>query len=181
MVNFVQDGDTLTVTAPYAAVSGSGVMVGTIFGVAADDIASGALGEIVTEGVFDMAKAAGVVAVGDQVYWDNTAKVVTTVAAGNKRVGISILSVLSGGATARVKLDEANVIRSFQSIEQTGTGSVQNVAHGLGTVPTIVIVYPTDLTPATTGAYVVTLGAHTSTNVALTVTASKKFIVVAFA
>lgn len=68
----------------------------------------------------------------------------------------------------------------FKSTEQTGTGSAQNIAHGLGVTPGLVIVYPTDTNVATTGQYVVTEGSHTSTNVVVTVTSGKKFRVVAF-
>jgi len=71
-------------------------------------------------------------------------------------------------------------VKVFVSTEQTGTGSAQNVAHGLGVTPTQVFVAPTDLTPATVGSYAVTEGTHTSTNVVVTVTASKKFKVMAF-
>jgi len=66
----------------------------------------------------------------------------------------------------------------FKSTEQTGTGSAQNIAHGLGVTPGLVMVYPTD---TTTGEYVVTEGSHTSTNVVVTVTTGKKYRVVAFA
>jgi len=68
----------------------------------------------------------------------------------------------------------------FKSAEQTGTGSAQNVAHGLVTVPGLVLVYPTDTAPATAGAYTMAEGTHTATNVVVTVTTGKKFIVVAF-
>lgn len=68
----------------------------------------------------------------------------------------------------------------FISTEQTGTGSAQNIAHGLGVVPSKVFVAPTDLTPATVGQYVVTEGTHTTTNVVVTVTTSKKFKVIAW-
>lgn len=69
----------------------------------------------------------------------------------------------------------------FVSTEQTGTGASQNIAHGLGAVPRMIIVTPTDLTPATVGSYSVVEGAHTSTNVVVTVTSGKKFKVLAFA
>lgn len=69
----------------------------------------------------------------------------------------------------------------FVSTEQTGTGSAQNVAHGLGATPSKVLIVPTDLTPATVGSYVATEGSHTSTNVVVTVTTSKKFKVFAWA
>ena len=181
MFNFVQDGDTIAVVAPYTVVSGAGLQSGALFGVACDDITSGATGQIKKRGVFDLAKATGAVAVGDQINWDDSAKVVTTVTAGNKRIGVAIAAALSADTTARVLLDEGNNPRTFQSAEQTGTGSAQNVAHGMAVVPRLVIVYPTDTSVATTGVYVVTLGTHTTTNVVVTVTTSKKFIVVAFA
>ena len=80
-----------------------------------------------------------------------------------------------------MKLDQSNAPRIFKSSEQTGTGSAQNVAHGLGETPAFIIVYPSDLAPATTGSFTLTEGTHTSTNVVVTVTTSKKFFVVAFA
>jgi hypothetical protein len=80
---------------------------------------------------------------------------------------------------ATVPLSTAGAV--FVSAEQTGTGSAQNVAHGLGVIPRFVLVVPTDLTPATVGSYVVTEGTHTTTNVVVTVTTSKKFKVLAFA
>lgn len=68
----------------------------------------------------------------------------------------------------------------FVSAEQTGNGGAQSIAHGLAAVPRVVLVVPTDLTPATVGQYVVTEGTHTTTNVVVTVTTSKKYKVVAF-
>jgi hypothetical protein len=81
-------------------------------------------------------------------------------------------------ANGSVTVAKMNV---FKSTEQTGTGSAQNIAHGLGTTPSLVLVYPTDTNVATTGAYVITEGSHTSTNVVVTVTTGKKYRVVAFA
>lgn len=69
----------------------------------------------------------------------------------------------------------------FKSTEQTGNGSAQNVAHGLGVAPGLVIVYPTDTSPATAGDFAMTEGAHTSTNVIVTVTSGKKYKVIAIA
>lgn len=68
------------------------------------------------------------------------------------------------------------------SAEQTGTGSAQNVAHGLGVAPSLVLVVPTEH-PGTpdTGAFDIAEGTHTSTNVVVTVTANVKFKVLAFA
>jgi predicted RecA/RadA family phage recombinase len=181
MVNFVQTGDTIAITAPYTVTSGGGVQIGGLFGVATDDITSGAAGQIKMSGVFDIVKASGAWVVGDNIYWDNTNKFVTTTAAANKRVGVAVAAAGSGDATGRVRLDASNEPRMFVSSEQTGTGSAQNVAHGLGVAPAFVFITYTDLTPATAGSVNVTYGTHTSTNVVVTVTSGKKFLVVAFA
>lgn len=69
----------------------------------------------------------------------------------------------------------------FVSAEQTGTGSEQNVAHGLGATPSAVFVAPTDTAPATAGDYTVSEGTHDGTNVKVTVTTGKKFKVLAWA
>lgn len=69
----------------------------------------------------------------------------------------------------------------FVSAETTGTGSAQNIAHTLGVVPRYVLVAPTDLTPATVGSYSLVEGTHTSSNIVVTATLSKKFKVIAFA
>lgn len=68
----------------------------------------------------------------------------------------------------------------FLSAEQTGTGAAQNVAHGLPATPTEIVLVPTDLTPATVGQYVGTLGTATATNVVATVTTGKKYRVLAW-
>lgn len=72
-------------------------------------------------------------------------------------------------------------MKVFKSSELTGTGVAQNTAHGLGSVPALVIVYPTDTSAATEGVYVSSEGTHTSTEVVVTVTNGKKYRVVAFA
>ena len=58
MKNYVTDGNALTVTAPAAVSAGAGVLIGSIFGVAANDAASGAEVIINTQGVYDLAKTA---------------------------------------------------------------------------------------------------------------------------
>lgn len=181
MTNYVQEGKILTLVAPYTVTSGQGALVGTIFGVATGDITSAASGEFMTQGVFDLTKDTSVFAAGDRVYWDNSAKKVSSTATANTLIGRAARAALTGDATGRVILSvAASATSAFQSSEQTGTGSAQNVAHGLGRAPGIVIVYPTDTSPSTLGSYTVSLGTHTSTNVVLTVTSGKKFIVVAF-
>jgi predicted RecA/RadA family phage recombinase len=102
-----QEGATLQVTAPAALLSGAGVQIGQIFGVAETDAASGALVNIDTEGVFDLPKATGgsnAFAIGDRIFWDNTALLLTPSPSGNLEIGFATAPALVAATTARVKL-----------------------------------------------------------------------------
>lgn len=110
MKNYVQAGKTLTLTAPYAVSSGGGALVGSIFGVAAGDVANGAEGEFQVEGVFDLDRTTGAStawSVGDLIYWDNTAKKTTKTLTGNKLIGVAVKAAADGDATGRVRLNGA--------------------------------------------------------------------------
>jgi predicted RecA/RadA family phage recombinase len=182
MKNYVQEGNVVVLTAPYTVASGAGAKVGALFGVAVNDVTSGATGPFQITGVVDLAKDTSVFSAGDIVYWDNTNKVAISTAAGNMPIGRAIAGALTGAATVRVLLLGAGALpQIFVSAEQTGTGSAQNVAHGLGVTPSFVMIAPTDTAPSTTGAYTAVEGTHTSTNVVVTVTTSKKFKVLAIA
>ena len=108
MKNFVQHGLTVTLAAPAAITSGSGVQVGAIFGVAMHDAASGDPLETATTGVYDLTKIGSQAwAQGDKVYWDNTNKRVTKVATDNTLIGVALVVVGSGAdeTTGRVRLN----------------------------------------------------------------------------
>ncbi len=109
MKNFVSSGNTLAITAAVAAItSGSGVLAGAIFGVAAGDIALGAEGTINLTGVYDLPKAASQAwTVGAKVYWDDTAGRCTTVATDNTLIGVAATAVggTAGETTGRVRLN----------------------------------------------------------------------------
>ena len=78
MKNYVQPGNTITLTAPYAVTSGDGLLIGSIFGVAAGTAAVGEAVEAALTGVYDLKKVASQAwAAGDKVYWDNTAREAT--------------------------------------------------------------------------------------------------------
>jgi len=106
MRNFIQKGDTFQITAPAAVTGGVGFLLGTAaFVVPIQTAASGALVEVIAEGVIDYAKAAVAINLGDLAYWDNTAKNVTNVVSSNTKIGIFTRANLSGDATARVRLN----------------------------------------------------------------------------
>jgi len=119
MQNYIQKGQTLTVTAPYALLSGGGGQVGNIFGVSVNTQNIGDSSEIVVEGVFDLAKDASTFNSGDKVFWNNTTQqatssTLTAAGASNKEIGFAVLNQASGvnapggqttDATVRVRLN----------------------------------------------------------------------------
>jgi predicted RecA/RadA family phage recombinase len=106
----VQPGNTITLTAPYAVTSGDGLLVGSIFGVAAGTAILGDPVETAVEGVYDLKKVASQAwAAGDKIYWDNTAKNTTKTLTSNTLIGVATEAV-AGGATdliGRVRLNGA--------------------------------------------------------------------------
>lgn len=106
MQNFIQKGENLTLTAPAALVSGQAVLIGSIFCVASGAAASGAQFVGVVWGVFELPRAAALtVAEGAKLYWDNTAKNVTTTVGSNTLIGACIAASVSGDTTIVVYLD----------------------------------------------------------------------------
>jgi predicted RecA/RadA family phage recombinase len=73
MKNFIQRGETVTVAAPADVLSGAGVLVGALFGIASFDAKSGNDVEICTVGVYTLPKtSAQAWTVGAKIYWDGT-------------------------------------------------------------------------------------------------------------
>lgn len=106
MKNYVQPGRTVTVAAPYDRLSGQGLLVGALFGVATFDALSGANVEAELEGVFDLAKvSAQAWTVGAIIYWDDTAKNCTTVSTSNKLIGVAAAAAANPSAIGRVRLN----------------------------------------------------------------------------
>ena len=104
MINFVKSGDNLTIAAPYDVLSGGGLKVGNVFGVAAFDALSGNNVECEVEGVYDLAKDASTFAQGDLAYWDDTAKKVTSTVGSNLLIGAVEVAAATGAAVVRVNL-----------------------------------------------------------------------------
>jgi len=108
MKNYVQPGNTITLTAPYDVASGDGLLVGSIFGVATGAAANGEAIEAALVGVFDLKKVGSQAwAVGDKIYWDNTAKETTKTTTSNTLIGVAIEAVGSGAGETigRVRLN----------------------------------------------------------------------------
>ena len=107
MKNAVQDGRVITVPAPAGgAASGSCLIVGSLFGVAAQAAAEGEQLELVTTGVFLLPKLSGAVfAIGDRVAWDAATNVIDVPASGRIPIGIAVGAAGAGIATLSVRLD----------------------------------------------------------------------------
>ena len=104
--NLIQKGDVLDLIAPTGGVvSGAPVLIGSILVVPLVTAAETEVfaGQVV--GVFEVAKATGVIAAGAKVYWNATNSNLTTTASGNTLVGVAVEAAASGDATVKVRLD----------------------------------------------------------------------------
>jgi predicted RecA/RadA family phage recombinase len=106
MKNFVQPGVSLTLPAPADVVSGDVVIVGSLIGIASETVLSGADLDIETEGVFTLPKVSALaIAIGDLVYWDAGAKLVTKTSSGNKLLGAAVTAAANPSGTVNVRLN----------------------------------------------------------------------------
>jgi predicted RecA/RadA family phage recombinase len=106
MKNYVQPGNVLTMIAPSGGiVGGNFYKIGSIFGVAAFSAAQGEAFELKCGEVYDLPKtAAEAWAPGDIIY-ATSGNVMTTIAAGNTKVGVAILAAANPSGVGRVRLN----------------------------------------------------------------------------
>lgn len=108
MINYIQEGEHLTLAAPYNRLSGEGALVGSIFGVACTDVDSGDDGEFAVEGVFSLKKtSAQAWTVGVAIYWDDSNKECTTTSSGNTKIGVATEAAANPSSTGKVRLNGA--------------------------------------------------------------------------
>lgn len=104
----VQDGNTIQYTAPTGGVtSGQLIELTDMVAVANDAIAAGAVGTLLTEGVFTITKtahAAGGFTQGDSVYVSSTG-LITNVLTSNQLVGKAWAASATSATTVDVKLN----------------------------------------------------------------------------
>lgn len=107
MKNYIQNGHVITVAAPTGGIaSGEGLIVGSIFGVAAYSAADGEPVELATTGVYKLPKAtAAVLTVGARVAWDDTAKNINVPGAGRFPGGVATEAAGNGISSVAVRLD----------------------------------------------------------------------------
>ena len=104
---FVQDGRAIDYTPGAAVAAGDVVVQGDLVGVVKRPLAANEAGALDVDGVFDFAKATNVAyTVGNILYWDDTANLVTTTATGNKQIGKVVRAAATTDATVRVRLSQ---------------------------------------------------------------------------
>lgn len=145
MKNFVQEGEILTLAAPYDVTSGKGFQVGSIFAVATYDALSAATVEGMTCGVFDLVKVSTEVwAVGDPIYWDNSNKRCTNVqTTAFLRIGSATAAAANPTATGRVKLGGPPPIRVIGG-QATTVAASDTIVTGLSTLICVVATLDSD-------------------------------------
>ena len=107
-MEFLQNGKVMHYTNPSASdpiLYLTPVVVGELVGVALTDIAPKEDGSLAVEGVFRLpAKSGEAFAVGQQLYWDPSAKQLTTTDSSLKKIGYAFAAKASEGTAAAVKL-----------------------------------------------------------------------------
>lgn len=108
MKNYTQNGHILTLVAAAAVASGVGYLFGAgLFGVATNDVANGAAGEFITEGVVTIGKTSALaIAVGDRVFWDPAGKVVNKTSVAQQCVGVAVAAAANPSSTVSIKLGQ---------------------------------------------------------------------------
>lgn len=112
MNNYIQKGDTLSLAPGAAVASGVGYLFGTaLFGVAAEDVASGVAGPFVNAGIVEIAKTSALaISVGDVLYWDATNKVVNKTTTSQRGVGIAVAAAANPSSTVLMRIGVNSVV-----------------------------------------------------------------------
>ena len=106
MKNYVMSGEKIDLAAAADVLSGAGMLVGSMFGVAQNDALIGKTVVLITTGVVDLAKtSAQAWTIGARVYWDDTAKLATTTVGTNTLIGVAVAVAANPSAVGRVRLN----------------------------------------------------------------------------
>jgi len=107
MKNYIQAGENITTQAPAAVVSGAGVLIGDLFGIANNDAESGATVVLSTTGVYELPKVStDAITVGASLYWDDAAELVTTddATGTNPFIGYAVSAAANPSSAVNVRL-----------------------------------------------------------------------------
>lgn len=106
MKNFIKEGCTVSLVAPYDVASGAGFQVGAIFAVASFTAASGDSVEGCRKGVFTLAKtSAQAWTQGQKIYWDNVNKRCDSDSTVGMLIGTAHVAAANPSATGEVILN----------------------------------------------------------------------------
>ncbi len=133
MQNYQSPGEVVEVVAPYALASGAGCKVGAIFGAAMDDSLISVAVRLQTEGVLELVKDAGTAwAVGDKVYWDDSAKECDVDSAAGMLIGYCVEIAASDAVVGKVKLigRASDLSEGPQAAEAALSGTLTGTANG---------------------------------------------------
>jgi len=146
MKNYIQPGETLTLTTDRAVSSGGGFLKGSMFGVAASDVTSGDSGQFVVEGVFLLAKtSAQAWTEGDRIYWDDTNHRCDSDGTVGQLIGAATADASNPSSTGYVRLNES--VPSGSEGPQTAIASLTDNSGGATADGTIgAVTAPTALT-----------------------------------
>lgn len=118
MKNYIQAGNSITITAAADISSGDIVKVGSLLGVACGDIANGATGEISLVGVYELTKkTTDDVSAGDKLYYDADNARLTLDAFGNTFMGIAIVAADGSATKVKILLNTLDVLVEKTSVE----------------------------------------------------------------
>lgn len=94
MRNFRYVGNAVYFTAQADIASGEGVLIGSLFGVAAASYAAGDEGVLNVTGIYELPKTGSQAwSFGTKVYWDDTNKRCTTGVTGNTLIGAAVQDI----------------------------------------------------------------------------------------
>lgn len=103
--NYIQPGDTITIPAADAVLSGGVVVAGEIVGIAQGHAAQGESVDVATRGVWQVPKVgADAFAVGDAVFFDLGTALATATEGDNVKLGVAVAAEAPGAATVNVRL-----------------------------------------------------------------------------
>lgn len=106
---YVHEGESIDYTPGADVVVGQVVVQGDLVGVAEHAIPANTLGSLSVWGVYDFPKATTVgsaIAAGTIVYWDSVNGVATATAAGNKKIGTTVLAAADADSKVRVRMSQ---------------------------------------------------------------------------
>lgn len=101
---FVSEGKVLRYTTTPAVARGDVVVIGSLVGVALEDIPAGGTGAVAISGIFEVPKAAVAVTQGAKLYCILVSKIFTTAATDNVFAGYAAEDAATGDATVRILL-----------------------------------------------------------------------------